>query len=137
MRTLPLLALVAALAGATGAEETKPVQAPHGPRLSVEPASFDFGKALPNRTLEKEFNLRNFGDEELVIEKVTTSCGCTVTQLDTKLLKPGASTPLRVKLETRSAQGRILKSVAIRSNDATKSVFELKLEATVVPEKAR
>ena len=134
MRRLTLIALVFALAAPGGAEETRAAPTPpHGPRLSVEPASFDFGKTLPNRTLEKEFNLLNFGDQDLVIEKVATSCGCTVTQLDTKVLKPGASTPLRVKLETRSSQGRILKSVAIRSNDPAKSLFELKLEATVVP----
>ena len=54
--------------------EDKP---PAAPRIRVEPEAFDFGKALPGKTLRKEFTLRNFGDAELVIEGVTTTCGCT------------------------------------------------------------
>ena len=47
------------------------------PASRVEPESFDFGKALPGKTLGKEFTIRNFGDAELVIDGVSTTCGCT------------------------------------------------------------
>lgn len=128
MKTLALL-LLSALATAVPAEEAK---APaKGPRIAVEPPSFDFGEVLQNRELKKEFSLRNFGSEDLVIQGVSTSCGCTVAALETKVLKPGASTPLRVKLKTPSAAGRIGKSVLIRSNDPEKETYELKVEATV------
>src|SRR5207249_10145134 len=40
--------------------------------------SFDFGKALQQKTLQKEFAIRNLGDADLVLDSVTTSCGCTV-----------------------------------------------------------
>jgi hypothetical protein len=132
MRAATLLTLAALLAAFAWTADAKP--AAKGPRLAVEPAGFDFGEALPGKTLTKEFSIRNFGDQELKIDNVSTSCGCTAALLDPKntVLKPGASAPLRVEMRTASGPGRMLKSVLIRSNDPVKGSYELKLEATVV-----
>jgi hypothetical protein len=46
-------------------------------------------------------------------------------------VKPGASTHLNVSLQTRTSTGKLQKSVLIKSNDPTKALYELKLEATV------
>jgi Protein of unknown function (DUF1573) len=101
------------------------------PRIAVEPTVFDFGKALQEKTLEKEFTVRNLGNEDLVIESVSTTCGCTVAEGYSKVVKPGASTPLRVKLQTRTTVGRLSRSVLIKSNDPSGRPLELKVEATV------
>ena len=113
------------------ADETKPAGAPEGARISVEPSSFDFGKALPNKTLTKEFVIKNFGNRDLAIEKVSTTCGCTVADGYSKLVKPGETTTLRVKLETRNSTGRLERKVAVRSNDPEKPVAEVTVVATV------
>jgi hypothetical protein len=60
------------------------------PRIRVEPEAFDFGKALPAKTLRKEFTLSNFGDAPLVIENVSTTCGCTAALASDTKLAPGA-----------------------------------------------
>jgi hypothetical protein len=123
--------LAAALVAATlGAGDAKPVPA-GGPRLTVEPPSFDFGKAIQNKTLQKEFSIKNHGDADLVLDSVSTSCGCTVAEGYSKVVKPGASTRLLVSLQTRTSMGKLQKSVLIKTNDPTKSLYELKLEATV------
>lgn len=103
------------------------------PKISVEPASFDFGKALPGKTLEKQFSIRNFGDADLVIEAITTTCGCTAGLMDDahKLLKPGTSGQLRVRLETRDYSGKLVRSVLVRSNDPQTKLLEVKVEANV------
>ena len=44
-----------------------------GPRIAVEPPSFDFGRTLPQKAVTREFSIRNFGDRDLVIENVSTS----------------------------------------------------------------
>ena len=111
------------------AAEAKP--AAGGPRITVEPPSFDFGKAVQNKTLQKEFSIRNLGDADLVLDSVTTSCGCTVADGYSKLVKPGTSTHMLVSLQTRSSSGKLQKSVLIKSNDPAKGTYELKLEATV------
>jgi len=130
-----LMFAVVVSAGAAAAEDPKPAAA-GGARISVEPSSFDFGKAIQNKTLQKEFQIRNVGEADLVIDSVTTSCGCTVAEGYTKVVKPGASTHLQVSLQTRTSNGKLQKSVLIKSNDPTKGLFELKLEATVSPAEA-
>jgi len=131
---LTVAALLAAGAYAR-AEDPKPADAKPaatgGARIAVEPGAFDFGKAVQNKTLQKEFLIRNFGDADLVLDSVTTSCGCTVAEGYSKVVKPGASTHLQVSLQTRTSVGKIQKSVLIKSNDATKGLYELKLEAIV------
>jgi len=135
MRRALLAALAAAVTVAPAwAQEARPQAAGKGPKIVVEPPSFDFGAALQNKVLEKELLIRNAGTEDLVIENVATTCGCTVAELDTKTIKPGAQTPLRVKLETRTNQGKIVKNVIVRSNDPTTPSLQIKLEADVKPE---
>jgi hypothetical protein len=122
-----ILAVVALSSAAAGAEE----KAADGPRIRVEPESFDFGRALPGKTLRKEFTIRNFGGAELVIESISTSCGCTAALAADRRVKPGGSTPLRVTLETRAFSGRVEKQVLVRSNDPEAPVLELRVSATV------
>jgi len=129
-----LILLVALAAAGPGADDAKTVPRTGGARIAVEPSSFDFGKALPNKTLQKEFSIRNFGDADLTIDSVTTSCGCTVAEGYGKVVKPGASTHLQVSLQTRTSTGKIQKSVLIKTNDRTRALYELKLEATVTPD---
>jgi hypothetical protein len=108
-----------------------------GPRLRVEPASFDFGRAVQDRTLRKEFTLRNLGDRELVIESVSTTCGCTAAIAGEKRVAPGRSTPLTVTLETRRSKGRLERQVLVRSNDPETPLVSIGLSVTVeaAPEK--
>lgn len=101
------------------------------PAIRVEPEGFDFGKALPWKTLSKEFVVRNFGDAELVIENVTTTCGCAAAIAAKTRLEPGGSTPMRVTFETRSYVGRVQREVLIRSNDPGQPTLVVKLSATV------
>ena len=102
-----------------------------GPRIVVEPAEHDFGKAQQNKTLTKEFRLKNTGTEELVIGEVATTCGCTAAQLTTKTLKPGDSTPLVVNLETRTVSGKLERYVMVSSNDPENKQLQVKVTADV------
>jgi hypothetical protein len=112
-----------------------PVPPAPGPRIAVDPPSFDFGRSLPQKALTREFSLRNFGDQDLLIESVSTSCGCAVADtLAKKIVKPGGSHPLRVTLTTPQGPGPIVKSVVVRSNDPTRPLLEIKLKTTVAAE---
>jgi hypothetical protein len=126
-RLVATLGAVALLAALAGAEE----KAAAGPRLRVEPESFDFGNALPEKTLRKEFTIRNFGDADLVLESVSTTCGCTAALAADRRVKPGGSTVLRVTLETRRYSGKVERQVLIRSNDPRTPLAQIKVRATV------
>ena len=133
MRALALLALL--LAAGPPAEPPPPSPAAaRAPRIEVEPDRFDFGRVVPERTLNKQFSIRNFGNADLTVERVSTTCGCTAALLDNKVVKPGGSATLRVTFETRRYNGKVARSVLIKSNDPQRPTFELKLEATVTPD---
>ena len=55
--------------------------------------------------MEKEFLIRNHGRADLVIESVVSTCGCTAALTDSKTVKPGGSTPLRVTLTAPEEPG--------------------------------
>jgi len=131
VKSLGMGVLAALLAASLVAQDKDAKSAAAGPRIRVEPQSFDFGKAAQNKTLRKEFSIRNFGNADLVIESVSTTCGCTAALLDSKVVKPGGTTPLRVSLETRAYKGRVERSVMVRSNDPETNLVEVKVEATV------
>ena len=102
------------------------------PRIVVEPASFDFGAIKAAHVVQKEFVLRNIGRADLRIDSLVSSCGCTAVMSDTQTVKPGASTPLRVRLTAPEQAGRLQKSVLVKSNDPAQPTLEVKIEALVV-----
>lgn len=127
-----LVGLVLALAALGGPSAS----AADGPRLVIEPESFDFGEALPQRTLAKEFRLSNQGDEDLRIEKVATSCGCTVVGTYDAVIAPGRATTIRVSLDTRDDRGPLRRRVLVRSNDPGRQPRVIELAVTVVEPEA-
>jgi Protein of unknown function (DUF1573) len=135
-RHVALLALLAlAAAGRTWAD-APPVPAA-APRIVVEPASFDFGTLRPAGEVQKEFVIRNHGRAELVIQSISTDCGCTAALSESKTVKPGGSTVLRVTLTAPAEPGKIRKRVLIKSNDAARPSLEIRITATVAGKAAR
>ena len=135
--TQGVLALaVAALmtAGATTPADVPAPAASPAPRIVLQPASFEFGTVRAGKAVEKEFLIHNHGRTDLVIESVVSSCGCTAALTDSKTVKPGGSTPLRVTLTAPEEPGRLQKSVLIKSNDPAHPTVELKIEATIAAE---
>ena len=128
-RRLAVLGAIVLMTASARAEEKLQT----GPRIRVEPESFDFGRALPGKTLRKEFTVRNFGDAELVILGITSTCGCTAGLTADSRVKPGRSTPLRVTLETRSYSGKLERQVLVRSNDPKTPLLQVRVSVTVEP----
>ena len=115
-----------------GQETTKKSQSGtvNGPRIEIQPESHDFGNVQQNLKLIKEFALTNTGDEDLIISRISTSCGCTAALTAEKVVKPGKSTSLKVTFETRRYKGAIQRSVSIASNDPRR-VRTVKVKAFV------
>ena len=126
------VAVAAGLIAFGSASPTRAAEPAKGPRIAAEPLVFDFGKVLTQKTLHKDFVIRNFGTEDLDIEKVSTTCGCTVAEEPPKVVKPGQSAVLKIKFETRTYAGPVERKILIQSNDPVKNPLELKIKATVV-----
>ena len=115
MRRRRFLGLPAALAAAGIAA---PAAAQRGPRLEIEPESWDFGRARPAARLVHDFTLRNTGNRVLRIGRIAAACACAAAVSGSTEVPPGADTTLRVRLETRGYRGVLERWLSISSNDS-------------------
>jgi hypothetical protein len=113
-----------------------------GPRLAISDLNlrntYNFGKIAPDARVSHAFIAKNVGDEDLMISRIYTGCGCTATTVGDEVippdgflkevitLKPGESIEFVVEFDA-AAEGRVgamSKYVQIFTNDPTKAVFD-------------
>jgi hypothetical protein len=95
---------------------------PKAPKILVASTKIDFGKQPQKITLNKAIVIRNAGKSDLNIQSVTPSCGCTTVDFP-KVIRPGQSGKVRLKVDTGSSPGQHTKSVTIKSNDPEKQTL--------------
>ena len=71
-----------------------------------------------------KFTFTNKGDQNLIIDRVAPSCGCTVATYD-KVIKPGAQGVITLKLDTTGITGAFRKTAVVSSNDPLKPTSTL------------
>ena len=106
----------------------------NAPRTAVKFAKdeYDFGKVISTSENTYKFAFTNTGSEPLIIENAQGSCGCTVPKCDTAPIKPGQSTLVTVKYDTKRV-GPINKSVTISSNAANAPEKIVRISGTIEP----
>ena len=109
-------------------------------RIELSASDLDFG-AIPNtEPVSHEFQVRNVGRGPLEITGVSTSCGCTKAEVQSRHLSRGESTTLRVTFDPQAhdgALGEFLRVVYVRSDDPATPEASLTIRMTVVaPEPA-
>ncbi|MDA1043852.1 MAG: DUF1573 domain-containing protein [Verrucomicrobia bacterium] len=100
------------------------------PQIHVDQAVHDFGAvrvSLDNQSVEHIFKISNHGDEDLIIHKVNTSCGCTTTKLSKNTLAPGDSVELTASLSLKGRRGPMAKSITVTSNDSASPSLNMQL----------
>ena len=94
------------------------VQNPNAPTMTFESEVVDYGTIEQGADGVREFKFTNNGKEPLIISNARGSCGCTVPTWPKEPIKPGESSVIKVKYDTKRL-GAINKSVTITSNAAT------------------
>ncbi len=96
------------------------------PRIACDDPVYNFGR-LPADGPETThtFTLRNEGDDPLELGEIISGCGCAIVRLEHRILMPGATTTLEIRLNLRGRAGRLEKEVAVRSNDPRAPVLRL------------
>jgi hypothetical protein len=110
--------------------------AARGPaKIELSAAAFDFG-AIPNTDpVSQVFQVRNVGESELEIVGVSTSCGCTTAEVDTRRVARGQEADLTVTYDPQvhaGETGEYLRMVYVRSNDPEMPEASLEIRVTVV-----
>lgn len=107
----------------------------NSPRITFKKAEHDFGKIIQGEFVRYSYRYTNTGKADLIISKVSTSCGCTVPTYSKQPLAPGKSNMIEVIFDTRGKKGIQNKTVTILANSVpNKTVLRLKANI-VLPEK--
>lgn len=114
---------------AVNAQDEVVVENPNAPEITFEKDVIDYGDIDQGANGVREFKFTNTGKEPLIISNARGSCGCTVPSYSKEPIKPGESSVIKVKYDTKRV-GPINKSVTITSNAKT-SIKVLRIKGNV------
>jgi hypothetical protein len=101
------------------------------PKIKFREEVWDFGKVKQGGVLAHEFVFTNVGDATLVIQKVSTTCGCTAALASNEKIVPGKEGKIEVKFDTRGYGGLVNKLVYVDSNDPAQPRHQLQVSAEI------
>ena len=101
------------------------------PRIACPSPVHEFGSMDNSRSVERDFEIRNEGDEALIIGRIRACCGATA-KMSSKAIEPGTNATFRIKLSLRGRKGKQRKSFYIASNDPKQPYFQVRMIGTAV-----
>jgi hypothetical protein len=131
-RLIPGIALAllgAILAGCTDTPEQRAKD--KGIEIWFEESLHDYGEIPQRSDGNWSFAFKNIGQEAIVINRVRSTCGCTVPAWPREPLEPGATGEITVRYNTANT-GTFLKSLYVYST-AANSPVRLQVKGKVVP----
>jgi Protein of unknown function (DUF1573) len=130
--TFAFLVLAICIAGCKDTPEEKAKQ--HGQEIWFEEYMHDYGQIEQDSDGTWTFLFKNLGEDAVVINRVRSTCGCTVPEWPREPVEPGDSGRITVKYNT-ALTGTFLKSVTVYST-AANSPVKLQIKGKVVPAQA-
>ena len=101
-----------------------------GQEIWFEEYLHDYGEIEKDGDGTWSFEFKNLGEKSFVINRVRSTCGCTVPEWPREPIEPGASGEITVIYNTKTT-GTFLKSVVVYST-AANSPVKLKIKGKVV-----
>ncbi|MCJ7790706.1 MAG: DUF1573 domain-containing protein [Candidatus Atribacteria bacterium] len=101
------------------------------PQISISEEEWDFGKVKPGTQPQHKFIITNKGTEDLIIERVWTSCGCVQVSIFDNRILPGKSADLQAIFNTAGYVGMLEKIIYIKSNDPEEPEKKIKVKVDV------
>ncbi|MCB2208424.1 MAG: DUF1573 domain-containing protein [Bacteroidetes bacterium] len=101
------------------------------PAISFEKVNHDFGDVIQGEKVTYSFQFHNTGGSELLITKVSTSCGCTVGKYPKEPIKPGQGSEIEVTFDTHRRKGIQNKTITVLANTEPNNT-QLRIKANVV-----
>jgi len=95
-------------------------------------AEYDFGKAKEGEILKHSFIFKNNTGKAMIIRDVTTSCGCTTSEVKKKELAPQEETTIDVQFDTKDFSGEVKKYIYVTTNDMDNNIFRYLIKAEVI-----
>jgi hypothetical protein len=108
-----------------------PAQLEKAPKISFENINYTFEKISEGSKVENDFKFTNTGKSDLLIRKLSTTCGCTTTAPKDMVIKPGASSSIKATFNTKGYKGSQNKTITVITNDPNSPQVTLWIKGTV------
>jgi len=103
------------------------------PKLAFDKTQHDFGKVNEgDGPATYDFSFKNAGTTPLIIQNVSTTCGCTTPEWTREPIRPGATGFIKVSYDVKGRPGAIDKSITVHSNSQPPTI-NLRIIGEVVP----
>jgi len=86
------------------------------PKMEFNDLIWDFGKITEGEVVSHRFKFTNTGNETLVINSCTASCGCTTPEWPSQPIKPGEKGEILVKFDSHRRLDSQIKNITILAN---------------------
>ncbi len=103
----------------------------NAPKILFENTNFDFGTAKSGEKVIHDFAFKNDGKSNLIIRKSSPSCGCTIANLKTNIIKPGELDTVRIIFNSTGRNGHQDKQVTIITNDPSNPEVIVKISGNI------
>ena len=99
--------------------------------ITFEETEHYFGDVIQGEKVTYSFKFHNTGGSDLLITKVSTSCGCTVGKYPREPIKPGKKGNIEVTFDTNRRKGIQNKTVTVLANTEPNKTM-LRIKANVI-----
>jgi hypothetical protein len=86
------------------------------PVIEFEETIHDFGRIIQGEKVSYTFKFKNVGKADLLISKVSTSCGCTATDYPRDPVEPGETGKIVVTFDSHNKKGFQNKTATVLTN---------------------
>ncbi len=108
----------------------------NGQEIKFKSTKYNFGFVHEGDTAKIEYELKNVGNQALVIQNYEVECGCTVMEKPQRAIEPGETYFLKVTFDTHNKYDRQDRAIKIFSN-AKDSPHELRFKGVVLKPKKK
>lgn len=103
-----------------------------GQEIYFAQSTYDYGEIAEGSDGLYNINFKNLGENAIVINRVRSSCGCTIPSWPRNPIEPGEEAEIQVKYNT-ALRGSFMKSVYVYST-AANSPVKLTIKGKVIGE---
>ena len=101
------------------------------PIIKFDKEEHDFGNIIQGEIVTYGFKFENKGKKDLLIYKVRTSCGCTVTDYPKIPIKPGGDGVINVTFDSKGRKGFQRKTVSVIANTEP-NITRIKIKSIII-----
>jgi hypothetical protein len=111
-----------------------PRQAAAAATLTFDKPVHQFGTIIQGNTVTHSFTFRNTGTATVTINRIGSSCGCTVANVSHRIILPGKQGAITASFDSADFSGHVSKEIFVFLDNPAKPAHTLFMEGTVKEE---